>query len=76
MIAIGVRDTGKGMSKEVLERVFSPFSTTKGKGYGLALALIRKAVEDWGGQVEIASREGQGTQITLRLPPALAVPGA
>ncbi|MBI4806083.1 MAG: PAS domain-containing protein [Desulfovibrio sp.] len=76
MIALSVRDTGKGMSKEVMERAFSPFSTTKGKGYGLALALIRKAVEDWGGQVEIASREGQGTQVTLRLPPALAVPGA
>jgi len=64
------------MSMDVLERVFSPFSTTKGKGYGLRLALIRKAVEDWGGQVEIASREGQGTQITLLLPPALAAPGA
>ena len=76
MVALSVNDTGKGMSKDVMERIFSPFSTTKGKGYGLRLALIRKAVEDWGGQVEIASREGQGTQVTLRLPPALAVPGA
>lgn len=75
-VALGVRDTGKGMAKDVLERVFSPFFTTKGKGYGLGLALIRKAVEDWGGQVDVVSREGQGTLVTLRLPPALAVTGA
>lgn len=76
MVALGVRDTGKGMSQEVMERVFSPFFTTKGKSYGLGLALIRRAVEEWGGVVEIASREGQGTQVTLHLAPALEVPGA
>jgi PAS domain S-box-containing protein len=75
-VALGVRDTGKGMAKNVLERVFSPFFTTKGKGYGLGLALIRKAVEDWGGQVDVVSREGQGTLVTLKLPPSLALTGA
>jgi len=35
--------------------------------------MIRKAVEDWGGQVEIASREGRGTEVVLRLAPVLAV---
>ncbi|WP_243360596.1 two-component system sensor histidine kinase NtrB [Fundidesulfovibrio terrae] len=75
MVAIGVRDTGKGMPGELLERVFSPFFSTKGRGYGFGLALIRRSVEDWGGQVEIASRVGQGTQVTLLLAPALAVAG-
>lgn len=77
LVLIGVRDTGRGMSQEVLERVFSPFFSVKGvgkgKGYGLGLALIRKAVEDWGGQVEVASREGHGTEVVLRLSPALDV---
>jgi len=75
MVAVGVRDTGKGMPGELLEKVFSPFFSTKSRGYGLGLALIRKSVEDWGGQVEIASREGEGTQVTLLLAPALAVAG-
>ncbi|MFZ5428330.1 MAG: two-component system sensor histidine kinase NtrB [Thermodesulfobacteriota bacterium] len=73
-VALWVSDSGRGMPKEVLERVFSPFFTTKGRGYGLGLALIRKAVEDWGGQVEVASREGRGTIVTLNLPPVLDVP--
>ena len=72
-VRLSVSDTGQGMSKEVLEQVFSPFFSTKTKGYGLGLAMIRKAVEDWGGQVEISSREGQGTEVVLRLAPVLAV---
>jgi signal transduction histidine kinase len=78
-VVLVVEDTGKGMPREVLEGVFSPFFSTKGlgkgKGYGLNLALMRKAAEDWGGQMEIFSREGQGTRVTLRLAPVLAVPG-
>lgn len=72
MVVIEVRDAGAGMSKEMLERVFSPFFTTKDKGYGLDLALIRKSVEDWGGLVEIHSREGSGTEVMVRLAPVLA----
>ena len=72
-VRLGVSDTGQGMPKEVLEHVFSPFFSTKTRGYGLGLAMIRKAVEDWGGQVEIASREGRGTEVVLRLAPVLAV---
>jgi PAS domain S-box-containing protein len=77
-VVLGVRDTGRGMPRDVLEQVFSPFFSTKGlgkgKGFGLGLALIRKAVEDWGGQVEVSSREGWGTLVTLRMAPVLAVP--
>ncbi len=71
-VAPCVRDTGRGMSQDVLEHVFSPFFTTKHKGYGLGLSMLRKAVEDWGGQVEVTSREGQGTSVTLLLAPVLA----
>ncbi len=74
MVALSVSDVGRGMPKDILEKVFSPFFTTKGNGYGLGLALMRKAVEDWGGQMEVASREGRGTTVILRLPAVLAVP--
>lgn len=74
-VCISVGDTGCGMPKDVLERVFSPFFTTKGgKGTGLGLAKIRKALDDWGGSVEVASQEGEGTTVTLRLAPVLGVP--
>ena len=74
-VRIAVSDTGKGMPQDVLEHVFSPFFGTKHKGYGPGLAMIRKAVEDWGGQVEIASREGHGTDVVLRLTPVPALVG-
>jgi len=78
-VELSVRDTGHGMSQETMEQVFSPFFTGKGlgkgKGYGLGLALIRKAAEDWGGRVDVASREGVGTTVSLYLQPALAVSG-
>ena len=73
-VCVSVGDTGRGMPKDVLERVFSPFFSTKaGKGTGLGLAKIRKALDDWGGSVEVASQEGKGTTVTLRLAPVLGV---
>jgi two-component system, sporulation sensor kinase E len=71
-VLIQVEDTGVGMSESQLEKVFSPFFTTKKKGYGLGLSMIKKIVEEYGGQVEIASKEGKGTAVTLKIPPVLA----
>ncbi|GAB6036417.1 ATP-binding protein [Fundidesulfovibrio butyratiphilus] len=68
-----VRDTGRGMNSQVLEKIFSPFFSTKGRGGGLGLAMIRKSLEDWGGTVEVTSLEGQGTTVCLKLAPVLAV---
>lgn len=68
-----VRDTGRGMTSQVLEKVFSPFFSTKGRGGGLGLAMIRKSVEDWGGAVEVTSLEGKGTTVCLKLAPVLAI---
>jgi signal transduction histidine kinase len=57
----------------VRDKVFSPFFSTKGKGSGLGLAMIRKIMDDIGGDVQLSSREGSGTTVTLLLPPVLAV---
>jgi two-component system, cell cycle sensor histidine kinase and response regulator CckA len=69
-IAIRVRDTGVGMSREVREHVFERFFTTKepGHGTGLGLASVRRFVAESGGCVTVHSREGRGTVVSLYLP--------
>ncbi|MET4636045.1 PAS domain-containing protein [Kaistia defluvii] len=73
-VAITVRDTGTGMSAEILEKVFEPFFTTKpiGQGTGLGLSMVYGFAQQSGGGVEIESKLGQGTAITLYLPRSLA----
>ncbi len=71
-VRLRIKDTGEGMSKEKLENLFSPFFTTKNKGSGLGMAMIRKIIEDFGGKVDVVSRERQGTVITLFFSPVLA----
>ena len=61
-------DNGAGIVAERLSRVGSPFYTTKQKGLGVGLALVRRIVKRSGGQVVIASRHGVGTTVTLLLP--------
>ncbi len=62
-------DTGPGMTEAQRERAFTGMlSTTKGKGGGLGLAIVAKVTEAHGGQLEVESELGQGTQITLFLP--------
>ncbi|PVE22107.1 hybrid sensor histidine kinase/response regulator [Microvirga sp. KLBC 81] len=71
-VVISVRDTGIGMSPEVLQRVFEPFFTTKesGKGTGLGLSMVYGFVQQSHGHVEIDSAPNQGTTIRIFLPRA------
>lgn len=71
-VTVEVTDTGPGIPLDVRDKVFSPFFSTKGKGSGLGLAMIRKIMDDIGGDVTLSSVEGQGASVTLHLPPALA----
>jgi signal transduction histidine kinase len=66
--AIVVRDTGKGMSAATLEKVGTPFFTTRREGTGLGVALARAALAQHGGRLEYVSRPGEGTTVTLALP--------
>jgi two-component system, NtrC family, sensor kinase len=66
-----VNDTGKGIPKENIERVFEPFFSTKDnwKGAGLGLSVVYQIVREHEGQIELQSEEGKGTIVTLRFPP-------
>ena len=67
-VVVRVRDTGEGIEPDNLRRIFLPFFTTKAHGTGLGLAISARIVENAGGRIEVASRSGQGTTFTLRLP--------
>lgn len=72
-VVMTIEDTGVGIPLEIRDKIFSPFFSTKGKGAGLGLAQTRKIVDEVGGAVDLTSVEGEGTTITLYLPPTLAV---
>lgn len=67
---IVVEDDGEGISPSVLSRVGEPFFTTKGPGEGMGLGvfLARVFSERWGGRLNIESRKGAGTKVTMELP--------
>lgn len=64
-----VADTGVGIPREDLDRIFEPFYSTKPNGTGLGLATVARIVEDHRGNVDIQSDAGAGTTFTLRFPP-------
>jgi two-component system sensor histidine kinase HydH len=67
-VRIAVADTGIGIPKEDLPRVFDPYFTTRSSGTGLGLAIVHKIVEAHGGEVRLESEPGKGTTATILLP--------
>jgi signal transduction histidine kinase len=67
---VRVRDNGRGIPPEKIDRIFNPFFTTKDHGTGLGMAIAKKIVEAHTGTLEVESTVGQGTefQVTLPLP--------
>ena len=68
-LRIAFTDTGRGMSPDQVEHLFEPFSSTTG-GTGLGLSIVYQIIRDHGGTINVRSRVGQGTTITLELPVA------
>jgi two-component system sensor histidine kinase PilS (NtrC family) len=66
-LRIAFTDTGRGMSPEQVEHLFEPFSSTTG-GTGLGLSIVYQIIRDHGGTINVRSREGEGTTITVELP--------
>ena len=65
---LSVRDNGTGMSEETAEKMFDPFYTTKQTGTGLGMLQIKRAMEAHSGTIEIKTRLGKGTTVTLKAP--------
>ena len=66
-IAVSVKDNGPGIRQDIRSKVFSPFCTTKARGMGLGLPIVKRTVVDHGGRIQIECT-GQGTCVTVLLP--------
>lgn len=67
-ITIRVSDKGTGIKPELLDRVSDPYFTTKPGGSGLGLAMVGKLIDEHGGRMQISSKEGEGTTVSISLP--------
>lgn len=67
-IQVDISDTGGGVPQENLYKVFDPFFTTKSRGTGLGLSVVLRIVKNYGGKINLDSREGAGTSFHVRLP--------
>jgi len=70
-VQVILRDSGPGIPEEIQEQLFDPFFTTKepGEGIGFGLTICHQIMEEHGGEIEIKSQAGQGTEVTLTFPP-------
>ena len=69
-VVISVKDDGDGIAPDVLDKVFSPFFTTKepGKGMGMGLTITYRLVKKYGGRIDVHSEVGKGTTFVVKLP--------
>jgi signal transduction histidine kinase len=69
-VLISVKDNGKGIPQKVLDKIFQPFFTTKptGQGTGLGLSLSYDIVKAHGGELNVKTKENEGTEFTIILP--------
>ena len=67
-VRLSFEDTGKGISPEQMGKLFQPFSTTRPTGTGLGLLIVRRIIREHGGEIDIESRVGLGTRVSLWLP--------
>jgi signal transduction histidine kinase len=68
MVQVEVSDDGPGIPRDVVDRIFSPFFTTKPQGSGLGLAIVRKIVDAHDGRIDVGMAEGGGTRFRVTLP--------
>jgi signal transduction histidine kinase len=69
-VLVTVRDTGQGIDADTLEKIWTPFYTTKQSGTGLGLAFVRDIARDHGARIDVESAPGRGTTFTIKLPAA------
>jgi PAS domain S-box-containing protein len=67
-VQVRIADTGRGIPKEAISRVFDPFFTTRPKGTGLGLSISQSIIKEHGGFINMHSIENKGTTVTVDLP--------
>ncbi len=67
-IQVIIKDTGQGISEENMDKIFTPFYTTKHEGSGLGLAISNQIIQEHSGSIEVESKENQGTTFYINLP--------
>lgn len=67
-VYLRVRDTGCGISRDDISKIYEPFFTTKSNGHGLGMMIVMRIMREHGGQVGIDSTPGKGTTVTLQFP--------
>ena len=67
-VKVEISDSGCGIAAGDISKVFEPYFSTKETGTGLGLAIVKKAIDDHGGTISVASKEGSGTTFTIILP--------
>jgi signal transduction histidine kinase len=71
-VVIDVTDTGTGVSEALKNKLFTPMFTTKARGQGFGLPVVKRMTEALGGTVSFESEVGKGTTFTIHLPPQIA----
>lgn len=64
-VKIEIEDQGQGMSEDILKKIFEPYFTTKKRGMGLGLSIVKRIIEDHEGEIFIESQERRGTKVTI-----------
>ncbi|MBI5755502.1 MAG: PAS domain S-box protein [Nitrospirae bacterium] len=67
-VEIILKDTGVGISEDIIENIFVPFFTTKENGSGLGLSIVHRIIEEHNGRIYVKSKPGKGSQFTIYLP--------
>jgi nitrogen fixation/metabolism regulation signal transduction histidine kinase len=67
-LIVKISDNGVGIPEEIQTRIIEPHFSTKSTGSGLGLAIVNQIIEEHGGQLAIASQQGLGSEITVKLP--------
>ncbi|MCT4632216.1 MAG: ATP-binding protein [Firmicutes bacterium] len=67
-VRISIKDTGKGIDKEHLDKIFQPFYSTKKKGVGLGLSITHRFIHEYGGTIDVNSVVGLGTEFIITIP--------
>ena len=75
-VAVSISDTGCGIPRKHLSRIFDFFFTTKGStNTGLGLSMVNRITKEFGGRIEVATEEMKGTKFTVHIPTAAASGG-